>query len=288
MFSLLVSSAPWAPHRDTLPVGRVFQYTDDALLARLKQDGRSELEAVRDFPALFVEETVAGGSDQFARVGRIVSVRADSNLAHIEYLLEPQVPPIPQTLLIEMAPSLGINMHQRGWNELQTTHWAIKDHDLYKELFQRMRTPNRVPKVFQLPVPQHIDRQQVAAMMPFAGFGPVYEAIVGAAEDNQMRCNRADDIWNHHAIMDDILGLIDRAAVVVCDCSGRNPNVFYEIGLAHAFGKEVILITQSGDDVPFDLKQFRYILYLNNGEGLAKLRSELGKRIGSLCLTATQ
>lgn len=287
MFNLLVSSAPWEPQRDTLPVDRVFQYTESDVLARLTRDGRSQLEAVRDLPALFVEETDTGSVVQFARVGRILSARSVGKQVHIEYFLEPDVPPIPQALLIEMAPSLSIDMPQRGWNELQTTHWAVKDHDLYKELFHRMRAPSRAPKVFSLPATQRIDRQQVAAMMPFAGFGPVYEAIVGAAEDNQMRCNRADDIWENHAIMDDIVALIDRSAVVVCDCTGRNPNVFYEIGLAHAIGKDVILITQSGDDVPFDLKQFRYITYLNNGEGLAKLRVELGKRIGALCQTAS-
>ena len=59
----------------------------------------------------------------------------------------------------------------------------------------------------------------------------------------------------------------DRSSVVICDCSDRNPNVFYEIGIAHTLGREVILITQSEADIPFDLLHLRYVRYLNNPEG---------------------
>lgn len=68
-----------------------------------------------------------------------------------------------------------------------------------------------------------------------------------------MECLRADDIWDANAVIQDVVGLIDGASVVICDCSGRNPNVFYEIGLPHAFGREVMLITQNADDIPFEV-----------------------------------
>ena len=54
---------------------------------------------------------------------------------------------------------------------------------------------------------------------------------------------------------------------MIADCTGRNPNVFYEIGIAHTLGRDVILITQNEADVPFDLRHLRYVQYLNNGEG---------------------
>ena len=69
---------------------------------------------------------------------------------------------------------------------------------------------------------------------------------------------------------------------MVCDLTRRNANVFYEAGIAHALGREVVLVTQSPDDVPFDLKHLRYIVYLNNTEGLAKLRSDLFSRLSTL------
>ncbi|MBT9132343.1 MAG: hypothetical protein DDT32_00931 [Syntrophomonadaceae bacterium] len=76
--------------------------------------------------------------------------------------------------------------------------------------------------------------------------------------------------------------IIARARVVICDCSGRNPNVFYEVGIAHALGREVILITQSENDIPFDLRHIRYISYLNNNEGLLLLEEAVQSRIRTL------
>lgn len=59
------------------------------------------------------------------------------------------------------------------------------------------------------------------------------EAIQRAAADAEVRCRRADDIWEAPAIIQDVVNLIDRSRIVVCDCTERNPNVFYETGIAH-------------------------------------------------------
>jgi hypothetical protein len=96
------------------------------------------------------------------------------------------------------------------------------------------------------------------------------------------RCRRADEIWESPAIIQDIVSLIDRSRVVICDCTGRNPNVFYEIGIAHTLGREVILITQIASDIPFDLRHLRYVHYLNNAEGLQTLCAALEKRLTAL------
>lgn len=66
---------------------------------------------------------------------------------------------------------------------------------------------------------------------------------------------------------------------MVSDLTGRNPNVLYETGLAHACDRDVILITQNEGDVPFDLKHIRYIKYLPNQEGLKKLAADLEESI---------
>jgi hypothetical protein len=58
--------------------------------------------------------------------------------------------------------------------------------------------------------------------------------------------------------------------------------VFYEAGIAHTLGKHVIPITQSAEDIPFDLRHHRYLRYLNNGEGRAQLQTDVGKRIAQL------
>lgn len=286
MFNLLVKSSPWAPSHDQMLEGRVLQYTADHLLEHYAPEGKLRLDLLSRLPTVFAEETDRSGAvplQQFARVGRIVDARPDTD-GHItiEYILDPDVPPIPQRELIAMAPALGISLPTRGWTELGTTHWAVKDYDLFKTLFTAMRPAARIPQVFTLSDPPSVDGNQLSAMMPFAGFQFVYEAIIRAAVANGMKCNRADDFWEHHEIIQDIVTLIDRSAIVVCDCTTRNPNVFYEIGIAHSLGKEVILITRQPADVPFDLANLRHIRYLNNGEGLQKLERELTDRIRGL------
>lgn len=139
------------------------------------------------------------------------------------------------------------------------------------------------PTVFQIADPEAIEPTLVSAMMPFhPSFTPVYATLQQTAEAVGLRCRRADDIWENPAVIQDVVSLIDRSRVVICDCSTRNPNVFYEIGIAHALGREVILITQSAEDIPFDLRHLRYVQYLNNGEGLAQLADRLQSRLETL------
>lgn len=138
------------------------------------------------------------------------------------------------------------------------------------------------PAVFHIPT-EPMDRSLVSVMMPFDGsFNAVYEAIKNAAGRTMLHCLRVDDIWEHSTIIQDIFNLIFRSHIVVCDLTGRNPNVFYEAGIAHTLGKHVVPITQNPDDVPFDLRHHRYIRYLNNKEGHASLDAELQKRFATL------
>lgn len=138
------------------------------------------------------------------------------------------------------------------------------------------------PNVFEVPE-EGVDSQLVAVMMPFAAeFEPVFRAIKNACDLEALSCVRVKDIWDNSVIMQDVFSLIFRANVVVCDFSGKNPNVFYEAGIAHTLGKQVIPLSQSADDVPFDLKHHRYLPYLNNGEGLSTLTSKLHSRLTKL------
>jgi hypothetical protein len=123
----------------------------------------------------------------------------------------------------------------------------------------------------------------VSAMMPFdAASATVYDTLKHAVEKVGLRCRRADDIWENPAIIQDIVSLIDRSRVMICDCSGTNPNVFYEIGIAHILGCEIILITQAESDIPFDLRHLRYVRYLNNAEGRQALCAALETRFTAL------
>ena len=94
-----------------------------------------------------------------------------------------------------------------------------------------------------------------------------------------LSCGTAKDIFTTRAIMDDIWAGINAASIVIADCTGRNPNVFYEIGIAHTLGKITILLTENPDDVPFDLKFIRFIKYEYSPDGMVELQKTLRRTI---------
>lgn len=107
-------------------------------------------------------------------------------------------------------------------------------------------------------------------------FDRIYnEHIVKIAGKLRLKVDRADNIFSTEPVMSDVWGAIRAAQVIIADCTGRNPNVFYEIGLAHAMDKPVILITQNDDDIPFDLRHFRHFTY--KYEDIEKFERELEK-----------
>jgi len=86
---------------------------------------------------------------------------------------------------------------------------------------------------------------------------------------------RADEIYGTQPIIEDIWESINSAEFIIADVTGRNPNVMYEIGMAHTVGKPVIIITQNIDDVPFDLKHHRCIAYSYTPRGCAELETKV-------------
>lgn len=95
---------------------------------------------------------------------------------------------------------------------------------------------------------------------------------------------RADDIFKSTPIIEDIWEYINKARLIVADVTGKNPNVFYELGMAHTLGKEVIILTQRKEDVPFDLQHLRYFSYTDNLEGLEELRRELESAVREIII----
>ena len=100
-------------------------------------------------------------------------------------------------------------------------------------------------------------------MMPFASdIKVVYEHHIRAvAARLGVTAARADDFFSANSIISDVWNAIARAQILIADCTGRNPNVFYELGIAHTLGKPVILLAQNREDIPFDVQHIRAILY---------------------------
>ncbi len=101
-------------------------------------------------------------------------------------------------------------------------------------------------------------------MMPFASpLGNYYSSIYKPAiEKAKLIPVRADnEIFGAGKIMDQVWSGINSAKVLVAELTTKNPNVFYELGIAHALNKPVVLVSSNEDDVPFDLKHIRVIYY---------------------------
>lgn len=145
---------------------------------------------------------------------------------------------------------------------------------IYKEKFKANQSKNETKK-------SNISNL-CFVLMPFnKEFDSIYNSVIKPCVVNLgFDCKRADEIFSTKVIISDIQECIQNSKFLITDLTGRNPNVFYELGFAHALKKEVILITQSKEDVPFDVQHIRYIKY--NIEDLGKLKDALIKTIQSL------
>lgn len=121
----------------------------------------------------------------------------------------------------------------------------------------------------------------VFVIMPFKKeLKPVYEDHIKAVA-RQIKCSvgTAKDILPHAKILDAIWSGINAAQIVIADCTGGNTNVMYEIGLAHALGKDTILISQSVGDVPSDISNVKVIVYDFTPRGMREFEEVLKQSI---------
>jgi len=101
------------------------------------------------------------------------------------------------------------------------------------------------------------------AMMPFRQESdPVYRNLIKPVVEQQgLACLRADEIAAPGLISEQIRAAIQQSRLCVVDVSGKNPNVLYELGIAETLGKPTVLLVQSIEDIPFDIRSIRVIEY---------------------------
>jgi hypothetical protein len=124
--------------------------------------------------------------------------------------------------------------------------------------------------------------RSVFVVMPFApAFDKVYKrGIKASVEAMGWDCQRTDEVIHNRDIMCKVCQGIRQARFVIADLTDRNANVFYELGMAHALEKDVILLAQDVGDVPFDLRQMNIIEY--DTVQLKPLRQRLTETLGTL------
>lgn len=115
-------------------------------------------------------------------------------------------------------------------------------------------------------------------LMPFDdSFNDIYKyGIKESCKEVDSYCERVDEQIFDGSILNRIYNQISKADLIIADMTTRNPNVFYEVGYAHALNKPTILLTQNPDDIPFDLKHYPHIIY--DGK-IDIIRDELPRRI---------
>ena len=117
--------------------------------------------------------------------------------------------------------------------------------------------------------------------MPFDhAFDDIYQlGIKATATELGVIAERVDEQAFSETMLERIYRQIDQADFIIADMTGKNANVFYEVGYAHAREKLCTLLTQTADDIPFDLKHHRHIVY---GSSISTLKTKLTKEINWL------
>ncbi len=104
--------------------------------------------------------------------------------------------------------------------------------------------------------------ENIFVVMPFTPKWStvVWQTIRRRMEKLGFKTTRADEQYGEQVLEDIWRGLCE-ASIIIADVTGRNPNVYYELGLAHVLGRRILLLTQDVHDIPFDTSIYRHILY---------------------------
>jgi hypothetical protein len=115
-------------------------------------------------------------------------------------------------------------------------------------------------------------------LVPFnRNYEGVYEEIKSVCQEHHIQCYRGDEDLIKGDIFRHILKMISQSSLIIAVIDGRNPNVFYELGLAHGVGKTTILVSKNADKIPFDVKS-KFIVFYNSTNDLhQQLSVELKK-----------
>ena len=126
----------------------------------------------------------------------------------------------------------------------------MKEYKIYPKQFLYERIP--------------VEKNRCFMLMPFSeDFDYIYGVIKKDLNDNGLICNRADEIAGSKPILNKILTEILKSRYIIADLTNYNPNVFYELGIAHSFkdAPNILLLKQKDSKIPFDLTHLTYIEY---------------------------
>jgi hypothetical protein len=126
----------------------------------------------------------------------------------------------------------------------------------------------------------------VFVIMPFSEpFDTLYrDVIYPVASKLDFRVIRVDEIAGPGIILEDIQRQVENSQAVIAEISTHNPNVFYELGYAHALRKPAILLVrrQEGQRMPFDVQGYRAIFYDDSMGGKKTVERSLEQHLRAI------
>lgn len=141
-----------------------------------------------------------------------------------------------------------------------------------KYLFQRRSARMIVDPIFKSRDTRVVDGS-CFIVMPFGQdwSEAVFSALRNILSEERLTVARADDLFGGN-VVEDIWSAILKSTFIIADVTGRNPNVYYELGIAHTLGKKTILLSQKAEDIPFDTRHLRHIIYSNSLAGFDTIK----------------
>lgn len=166
------------------------------------------------------------------------------------------------------ANSAGVELI--SFADLEQRLVEISDKNVLNEIDEQVKTMQQ---------PERFDKT-VFVMMPFdEEMDDLYiYGIRGCAEKLGLKCVRVDEVEHNSNILEEIRDYIKKSDILIGEMTKSNRNVYYEVGYAHGFEREVILLTKSSDLIPFDLKHQSHIVYKNIND----LEKRLMKKMQSM------
>lgn len=127
-----------------------------------------------------------------------------------------------------------------------------------------------------------VDPKLVLMLTPFdRSFDQTYQSVVETCRRVGLTCVRGDEEDAHGDILTHILKIMVKARLVVANIGSRNPNVYYELGIAHAMDKPTILISETLNEIPFDIQSKRILIYNDPSELETKLPETLARALSA-------
>ncbi len=149
----------------------------------------------------------------------------------------------------------------------QSGIWAIGKSDIVFKNYTILREPSEVFVVMQFTPP----------------YNELYnDVIVPLCKKLDLSAIRADEAYGPGIIVSEIAKQIIDAKVIIADITPKNPNVYYEVGYAHALNKPTILIAESPTQLPFDVSPYRVLFYENTIGGKNKIEKGLQKHLSAI------